>query len=249
AAPPPPAPPTTLGTVPAIPPPLQPQTPDTAPTPPVPFQTPTAGQPANANTLVFGGNAPTQQAAEGLQVSVITAAVSTTVATSTATTASVAGGESLATQSFSISAKDTSGNGEVQLAVEQGLPQWMRVEAVGDGTMTLKGDRPEGDETTYKVLVKVKRADGEEVTIVVTVAPEGKAIKPQGDEDGNAPDEATPDENQQTSNEWLGQFLAELTEGQGQYINILDGESENSFSAQLESESLERAAWLKNMAA
>ena len=108
-----------------------------------------------------GGNS--VQVANNLEVNVA----------STAASSSTTNGGKTEVQSYTVSAKELAGGtgGAVKLTVEAGLPRWMKVENQGDGVLKTVGERPEGDNRSYQVVVKVKRPNGDEANVVLVVKP------------------------------------------------------------------------------
>ncbi|MBF0307437.1 MAG: hypothetical protein HQL41_17530, partial [Alphaproteobacteria bacterium] len=137
---------------------------EAAPAPTPPLAQPATPPSAPLGQLMFNDASPNVQSFGDLQVQVATASSSTTT---TAADTEV--------QSYVISAKDVGNGSNVQLSVESGMPQWMKVESNGDGTLKIGGERPPGDAETYQVMVKIKRGGGEEIAVMVTVGPSGKA--------------------------------------------------------------------------
>jgi len=193
-----------------------------APPPGPPAPTPVAGPPVVAvpavaapTTLVFGGAGASEQTVQDVAVSVTATSniISNTDTVVAGNTQSGTGEDgSAAIQSYVISAKDNSGNGKVTIAVDGGLPPWMKITADGDETMVLTGERPEGDDSTYQVKIKMKRLDGEEIDAIITVAPVAKqneAPSAGGPNEGQPTPESAP-ENDQASIDWMREFLASL---------------------------------------
>lgn len=181
-----------------------------------------------------------------MEVSVASVAQTSTTTDALAQTST--DGDSATTQSYVISAKNSGGSGAIDLSVEKGLPDWMKVESTGNGTLKMTGERPEGDAETYRVEIKIKRPDGEEVTVVVTVEPvaagdggsdagdqqatpaaednaDGQSQEGQetGAEPQNGPaQEPAAPQSQTYNNLWIEQLLAELAQSHtdGQPIDV-----------------------------
>ena len=103
-------------------------------------------------------------------------------------------------QQFQVLAKDMGdGAGSVQVQVQAGLPKWLRVDTQDSGILKLVGERPSNDTASYQVMVKIRRANGEEATVILQVKPAGK--QPQAD---NSP---LRTERHATA-DWLSRFAA-----------------------------------------
>jgi hypothetical protein len=224
--------------------------------------------------LIFSGTGTSQQVVQDVAISVTSGGATTaqtatsqttTQASSTQATTSQSStqnststgsdgttgdnGENLALQSYVISAKDNSGAGNVAISVQEGLPAWMEVQTDGSaGTLVLKGERPDGDNTTYQVKVKMKRMDGKEIEAIIKIEPVVK--------EGDTPDTGQPqegpegeaDSDDQASLDWLQELVASL-DGDG--IDSLDTVTQvdpnRSFSNQIATEKAGQTVWQTNL--
>ncbi|WP_165791730.1 tandem-95 repeat protein [Thalassospira marina] len=177
-------------------------------------------------------------------------------------TTNAPGERNLAIQSYVISAKDNSGAGRIEVSVEEGLPSWMQIQTDGaTGTLILRGERPEGDNSTYQVKVKLKRVDGEEVEVIITVepvveegqgsdanapkAPDGPGLAPAPGATGGANNAIQPGD--QASLDWIEQLLASLdnqdTDGTHVPADAPDLAAKSGFADQMAEIRIARDVW------
>ena len=209
--------------IPDLPPPPPPPPPvQQQPTDPIvrPFEpvTFTFGDARNAN-MTFTADGPSTITDGNLQVQVASQSTSST---------STAQNQAIERQTFVINAKEMGAGANPLVRVEAGLPQWMKVETQESGALKVVGDRPLGDSQTYRVVVKVKRASGEEANVVVEVAPTkadtsgGQAQTKQAPANRTGEQVPPAADRRASAESWLDQLLAAFDQNPAEDHTIAD---------------------------
>jgi hypothetical protein len=162
---------------------------------------------ARAISMTFADGGPSTITDQNLQVQ---------VASQSSSSSSNTSNNAIERQTFVIAAKELGQGGNPLVRVDAGLPKWMKIESQESGALKVAGDRPVGDTQTYRVVVKIKRATGEEANVVLEVAPtkadtQGaqRTRPPAPAQTGQTPDAPpAPADRRAAADGWLDQLLA-----------------------------------------